>query len=249
MPEFGNLFHIYNSKDECLPPYEMNKGLGYSTAEFNFYGGYSAVYVYIISDKNYKSIYSVVNISGKKQAMDILDSQFGLKNIQGSEFYYLSEDAYINFRHKNTSLYEKYINDFYDYFQINTDIYIPDELKTDYETLLNAATYGYIVGIGLVTLKERKAFEKILETNNKDIFLTLIPTPNSQATMYAIEGLFKNREHDIKNENEYADILDKVVALNFTVNVGRDSIYNKAINSKEDIYDLIYFIKGNPHKE
>jgi hypothetical protein len=249
MPEFDNLLLIYNSKKELqfLPPHERNKGLGYSTAEFNFYGGYSKIYVYIITDENGKSIYSVAYIRGKKQAMDILDSQFNFENIQGSKFSYLYEEAYIDLRHKNTSLYEKYINDFYGYFQINTDIYIPDELRTDYETLLNASTYGYIVGFGLVTLEERKAFEKILETNNKDIFLTLIPTPNPQTTMYAIEGLFKNREYDIKNENEYTDILDKIVALNFYVTVGRDSIYNKIINSKEDIYDLIYFIKENPH--
>jgi hypothetical protein len=216
-------------------------GLGYSRTNFGPSGRYLKIYVSILTDKNNNSIESYIDIGGRKNLMEKLDKKYNLLNIQEASITYLYENAYIDIRNKNINLYEAFVNDYAQYFQINSKIYIPEELKTEYETLFNAGMYTYRVGtMGNKVPKEREALEKILEMNNKDILFSIISSPKPEARLYAIEGLFRDRINDIINENEYADILNKIIALktNVTLTWG-DVIHHTWIQSTDDIYKMI----------
>jgi hypothetical protein len=242
MPDMDSLLNVYNFNDWIYyKPIKKELGLGYLITNFVRYGAYTTIYVYVLRDENNIAINSIININGNKRAMKLYDKMFELANIQEPEFYYGDRNTGIIYKCVNTDLYEKYINDYRDYFQINNNIYIPDEIKNEYELLCNARIYGYKTGFdGELIPEERKAFKKILETNNKNILFAIISSPNPEGRMYAIEGLFNNRINDIINENEYEDILEKMAALNCQVRIGwYDVIEYKNINSREDIYNLI----------
>ncbi|MDR2597923.1 MAG: hypothetical protein LBC76_11475, partial [Treponema sp.] len=187
-------------------------------------------------------------IYAENNIIKTLDKKYKLSKIKGTEpeFTYLTNITKLRIQHRNIKLYETYIDDYYNYFQINKGIIIPKEIKNDYEILTKGTIYGYRVGFGSVILKEREAFNRIMELNDKNILLAIIASPHSVGRIYAIEGLFKDRIDDIMNKNEYTDILYKIIALNCNVIVGRGCVISKEeINSLEDIKNLIYDITNN----
>jgi hypothetical protein len=228
--------------NEREKPYKRELGLGYSRTNFRHYRkGYTDIYVSILTDKNDNSIDSIISIGGNKYAMKIIDKGFDLSSIQEANISYYTHDTFIDIRHRNTILYKTFVNDYAQYFQINNEIFIPDEIKPEYEILFNAGMYIYRCGFpGDKFPKEREALAKILEMNNTNILLALLSSPSSQGRMYAIEGLFINRINDIINENEYTDILNKIIALNASVSISwGDVIHHTYINSIEYIYKII----------
>jgi hypothetical protein len=240
IPDINSLINKYGF-NTLYPPHKKELGLGYSITNFIRYGATTNVNVTVWTNEDNVTINSILNIKSNNKMMKILDEKYNLSIINQSELMYSENEAVIRYKYKNIDLYEKYINDYYNYFQINNNnINIPEEIKNEYEILYNASIYGYKVGFGHVTLKERIALEKILEINDISILLSIIPSTSPEARMYAIEGLFKNRADDILNDNDYTDILNKIIELNCDVTIGRDVIYyGKKINSKEDIYNLI----------
>lgn len=236
--DFLNNNNFNNAMDKA---YKWEYGLGYSRTIFRPSGGYVRIYVSILTDINNNSIESSISIDGKKYVMEILEKKFNLSKIKESNVSYFVEDMVISIRHRNETLYGKFINDYDKYFQINNEIYIPDEIKTEYEILFNAGMYIYRVGLaGNKFPEEREALEKILEMNNKNILFAILSSYSPQARMYAIEGLFQDRIHDIVKENEYTDILNKIVALETNIRTSYgDVIHETKIYSIEDIYNII----------
>ena len=244
MTSIDSLLNDYNFSD--IGPYARKSelGLGYTSMLLERIGGATKVYVIILSDKNNNIINYIVDIETKNYMMEILNKKFKLSKIKGAEFSYFTTETNLRIKHRNVKLYETYIDDYYNYFQISKDIIIPEKIKKEYEILMGGRIYGNRFGYGDEILEEREAFNKIMELNDKNILLAIIASPHSGGRMYAIEGLFKDRIDDIMNENEYTDILNKIVALNCNVTVGRGCVISSGnqFNSLEDIRNVIYEI-------
>jgi hypothetical protein len=249
MTSIDSLLNDYNFNYPIfvLRGYKSELGLGYTIISLERREALTEVYVSILSDKDNNIINYNINIKGRRNyIMKILDKKFKLSKIKGAKFTYYTNETILRIKHRNKKLYEIYIDDYYNYFQISKDIIIPKEIKSDYETLMKGGIYGHEIGFGNVTLKERKAINKIMELNDKNILLAIIASPYPEGRIYAIEGLFKDRIDDIMNENEYTDILNKIAALNCEVTVGRGCVIStQEINSLESIKNLIYDINNS----
>jgi hypothetical protein len=248
MTSIDSLLNDYNFNYPMFYSDKSELGLGYTSVILEHHESAVEVSVYILSNKNNNIINYNTDIYAENNIIKTLDKKYKLSKIKGTkpEFSYYTNKTNLRIKHRNIKLYETYIDDYYNYFQINKDIIIPKEIKNDYEILMKGGIYGYRIGFGGIIPKEREALNRIMELNDKNILLATIASPYSEGRIYAIEGLFKNRIDDIMNENEYTDILNKIIALNCNVTVGKGCVISEEkINSLEDIKNLIYDITNN----
>jgi len=249
MPNINNLMENYNFKNRIHPMYKRELGLGYSVINLERYGGYTSIFITVLVDENILSFDSIITIRINKRIIKLFEKKYSISSIQNSEVYYGENYSYHIIKHKDMDLYEAFINNFSEYFQINKNIYIPDEIKNEYRLLtepLNGNVFGYRIGFDGIIPRERIALNKILESNDNNILMGIIASPNPEGRLYAIEGLSKNNINNIINDKEYLNILNKTIELNCPVRVGRYCVISfKKLNSIDDIQYLFNEIRVN----
>jgi len=248
-PNINNLMENYNSKNRIHPMNKRELGLGYSIINLDFYGGYTSIFITSLVDENIHSFDSIITIRINKRIIKLIEEKYNISNIQNSEVYYEGKYSYHIINHKDMDLYEAFINNFNEYFQINKNINIPDEIKNEYRLMtepFNTNVFGYRIGFNGIIPRERIALNKILELNDKNILMGIIASPNPEGRLYAIEGLSKNNINNIINDKEYLNILNKIIELNCRIRVGRYCVISYIeINSIDDIQNLFNEIRVN----
>lgn len=94
------------------------------------------------------------------------------------------------------------------------DIQLPKEYQAYYDFLFSAETetvYGYMCGIGGDKPEGRRAMEKLLKLNDKNVFINLLKGDNPCGRIYAAEGLLRleNSKENVKIINEIFSQLRK----------------------------------------
>jgi len=249
MPNVNNLMENYNFINRIHPMHKRELGLGYSIINLERYGGYTSIFITVLVDENINSFDSIITIRINNDIIKLFENKFSKSSIQNSEVYYGKNYLYHIIKHKDMDLYEAFINNFNEYFQINKNIYIPDEIKNEYRLMtepFNENVFGYRIGFDGIIPRERIALNKILELNDKNILLGIIASPNPEGRLYAIEGLSKNNINNIINDEEYLNILNKIIELNCRIRVGRYCVISFIdINSIDDIQCLFNEIRVN----
>jgi hypothetical protein len=249
IPNIDILINNFNFKNEFYPyVYKRELGLGYSITNLVRYGGgYTSISIKLLADSNDISYSSKLTIKSNKRVMKRLDKKYKLSDLYESNTYSGQRYSYVTINSKNVRLYDEFINDFNNYFKINTNINIPDEIVSEYRLLTEPFyenVYGYRIGFGGIIPRERKALEKILELNDNNILMAIISSPNPEGRLYAIEGLIENNTDDILYDYKFLDIVDKTIELNCAFSVGRYCVISsKKINSLDEIQKLINDIK------
>lgn len=88
------------------------------------------------------------------------------------------------------------------------DITLPKTCQKYYDFLLfceNETEYGYIGGITEEKPMGRKAMERLLKLNDKQIFINLLKGDNPAGRIYAAEGLLR-----LENSEENVNIINKI---------------------------------------
>ena len=225
-----------------------NLGLGYKKTIYYNNGGYTAITIKMLLDPNNNIIKYKITFSANLDVFNILDNDYHLyivfknyiKDINGN---------YITWKFEKTmdELFSRMIISFNEYFGINENIIIPNNILNDYYLLIdpfNDDIYGFNVGIAGSVPSSRLAIEKIKKVNNNYNILKLImASPNPIGRIYAIEAISNGKINNIINDKIYSNILNKLIRLKIPIEAGSGCfVTNITIDSYEKINEAMKFI-------
>jgi hypothetical protein len=226
-----------------------NLGLGYNKTTYYQNGGYIAISIKMLLDKNNNIIKYRIRLNGNIDALNLYNERFNLYSILNNyKNYKPGYPNYITYEFENINeeLFNLMKHNFNVYFGVNNNIYIPNNIYNDYFLLtdpFDEGIYGFVVGIGATTPNGRVAIENIKKANNNEILMLIMASPNPIGRMYAIEAISNGNINNIRNNRIYSNILNQLIKLGIPIEVGSGCFANTiTINSYSRINEAMNFI-------